>query len=230
MRVLILVIALLAFSLPAKAQLKITEEEKAVFAFFKLAEHVPNYKSWVMAMPSYNQAGPDMREDIYHLEETRLKWGFGTYDETDEFLKIRTEAELILNETDEQTILHFRFPGSAGEEYPYFPYPYAEAWIALVISDLGRFTSIPLSPEQTKNIKTMLDGATKTPVKMKMRVRPLEADIEKPLEMDGAYFWIMGGDIAYLEFISKDKEQTLFEYTAPWYLTSAESELLEMLQ
>lgn len=230
MRVLILLITLAAFSAPAMAQLKVSEEEKAVFAFFKLADHVPNYESWVNTMPSYLQADPDMKEDIYHLEKTRLKWGFGTYDETEDFLQIQTEAELFLTETGEQTTLHFRFPGSAGEEYHYFPYHYADAWIALVISDLARFASLPLTAEHTENIKKKLNGQTRTAVKMKMRVRPLEADINEPLQMDNAYFWIMSGDIAYLEFESKETQQKLFEYTAPWYLTQAEADLLNLLQ
>ena len=230
MQVFILLLTLAVFSAPAMAQLKVSEEEKAVFAFFKLADHIPDYKSWVNTMPSYTQAEPDMKEDIYHLEETRLKWGFGTYDETEDFLKIQTEAELILNQDGEKTMLHFRFPGSAGEEYPYFPYPYAEAWIALVISDLAHFASLPLSAEHAENIKKKLGGQTHTPVKMKMRVRPLEADINEPLQMDGSYFWIMSGDIAFLEFEGKETQQKLFEYTAPWYLTQAEADLLNLLQ
>lgn len=225
-----LFLAVFTLAFPVHAQLKVSEQEKAVFAFFKLAEHVPDYKSWAESMPDYKNASPELQPDIYNIEETRLKWGFGTYDPADEFLKIQTDAELILNETSDQTILHFRFPGSEGEEYPYFPYPYADAWIALVVSDLGHFTSLPLKPAEAQNIRKVLAGKTRTDVKMNMRVRPLEADIDEPLFLDGSYFWVMSGDIAYLDFVAVGAGETLFKYTAPWYLSDSEADLLELLK
>ena len=232
MRLLTLTVLACIISIPAWAQLRVSEEEKAVFAFFQLGERVPNYDEWIFSLEDYKTAPEDLQEDLYHMHDTRLKWGFGTYNHKEDFLKITTKSELFVTEKDSKYMLHFRFPGSEGEEYPYFPYQYREDWIALVVNDLGRFTSIPITQQQYEGLKPFLKDQQTIKTKMRMRVRPLNADFEKPLLIDDNYFWVMTGDIAYLGFETENTQtpQTLYNYTAPWYLTDTEAELLELLQ
>lgn len=225
-----LVLIILALAFPAGAQLRVSEEEKAVFAFFQLVKRTPNYKSWVKTLPSYKQASPETQQDIYDLEETRLKWGFGTFDHEEDFLKIRTQAELLMTTEDGQTTLHFRFPGSSGEEYPYFPYSYADAWIALVVNDLGHFANLPITAEQAAQLQRHMKGAKILPVDMDMRVRATSGDIDTPLLMDGTYFWVMAGDIAHLDFTPTGSDTPIFTYSAPWYMSDTEEDILNLLK
>lgn len=233
MRLLILLLAFILSTNAVHAALRVSEEEKAVFAFFQMGERVPHYQNWIFSIMEQETVPPELQQDLYHAHETRLKWGFGTYDHTRDFLKISTKAELFLSKKDEQARIHFRFPGSAGEEYPYFPYQYTDQWIALVVNDLGKFTTVPVTEEQEQWLQQQFGSHKILPVTMRMRIRPLSADLSEPLRIDQTDFWIMTGDIAYLVFEHKTlsgDENEIFSYTAPWYLTETETELLELLK
>lgn len=227
---------------PARAALQVSEEEKAVFSFFKLAESTPDYDGWISNSPRYRQAPESQRQAVHNEEETRLKWGFGTFKPETDFLKIETEIELRLVRQGENLFLNFSFPDRQEGEAPYFPYSYGSEWIALVVDDLEKFTRIPIAEEDRAYIKEKLGAGTVFKARLKMRVRPLSVDAKAPLSLAGKEkFWLLRGDIAYLAFenpeqqpanpgASGDERKTaIFSYTAPWYLSDTEADLLKLL-
>ena len=90
-----------------------------------------------------------------------------------------------------------------------------------------------LDEEQAQNMKNMFAGKDQLPVTMRLRVRPLTADFEEPLQITDTDFWIMTGDIAFLSFeteTEQNKDQEIYSYTASWYLSDTEEELLDLLR
>ena len=229
-------IAGLFSSLSAHAEYRpdITDREKAVFAFFKVTRGTPFFDSWIRTSDTYLSAPKSHQEEVYEAEAMRLKWGFGTYDEKTDFLKISTRVFLQLQTGADGASLNFKFPGSESEEIPIFPYPYGADWITLAIDDLYNFTSVPLGPKQYELVASQLEPGKIYKGSLKMRIRPLTGDAATPLLVDGVNNWLMMGDTAYIEFLytpsgAKDSV-VLWSYTAPWYLTDSEEVLLNLLE
>ncbi|MCC6597173.1 MAG: hypothetical protein IT559_00040 [Alphaproteobacteria bacterium] len=222
----------------ARAAMNISEQEKAVFSFFKLAKTDPDYSKWITQTARYKNAPDFLKESVYQEEETRLKWGFGTFDPNNDYLKIRTDILMELHGENEDFSLRFVFPGNQQGESPYFPYNYGAEWIALVVDDgLGNFMKIPLSQQEYTQIKERFPGTGSFPGQIRMRIRPLSVDAHKPLKLqEQEKLWLLRGDIAYLTLEvsppegTTQKPMSLYTYTAPWYLSSAESELLELME
>lgn len=239
----------LAFSFiflpPAHAGLQTSEEEKAVFSFFRLAGATPDYTTWINHSQRYLKAPDALKQSVYDEEETRLKWGFGTFDPGRDFLKIETDIELHVTNGAEGLGIAFSFPGKSKDEPVYFPYSYGQEWIALVVDDLEKFSKIPLMDEDSAYLTQKLGRGGNFKARLKMRIRPLSADTDAPLALtEKDKFWLLRGDIAYLAFekipkneieeqakktLEEERKTAIFSYTAPWYLSDTESELLNLL-
>ena len=211
-----------------------SESEKAVFSFFKLSHGEPNYESWINASPNVASiVDTKKKAELYEQESLRLKWGFGTFDVTRDFLKINTDVVLSLTRTKGKTLLNFMFPNAKSDEIPYFPYAYGSEWIALVVEDLGNYTHVPLTQGEEELARKYISEGQIYPIKLVVRARMKKADSAEPLMLDGMTQWIMSGEVGHIEFVYKDpktgEEITLWKLTAPWYLTDTEKMLMPLL-
>lgn len=216
---------------------KLTEQEKAVAAFFALNGEEPDFTVWTRASETYTGADQTIQQEIFEQERLRLKWGFGTYDVRSDFLKINTEVMSWLSSSDGKNppVLSFHFPHSHRDYVPYFPYSYGEEWIALIVKDLPTFSSIPLGKEEYDYVSQYIEpGDEPHEAQLIIRIRPLSADNSEPLSLDGFDQWLMMGDIAYLRFDVSDKKTgnnlKLWEYSSLWYLSDTQNELLSILE
>lgn len=218
----------------AAYEAKVSEYEKAVFAYFKLARTMPHFDAWIRSSENYKSLPAPQQEPFYEQEAMRLKWGFGTYDETAQFLRIGMAVEIMLVADPKAPSLRFRHLNSADENLPYFPYPYGGEWVALVVNDLEYFKNVPLGPKQLEAITGHIKPGHPYRADIRMRVRPLSADTEKPLVIDDVNYWLMMGDVAFFEFslpaAPGAKPVSLWSYTAPWYLSESEEELIHLLE
>lgn len=234
------VLALFQAAAPAaRADLEISEEEKAVFSFFRMSGGTPDYDTWIVNSPRYAGAPEPLKNAVREEEDVRLKWGFGTFEPQKDFLKIETEIVLRFTGGEEGTGVRIGFPGSRDGEAPYFPYDYGREWIALIIDDLENFIHIPLTGEEQARMLEKL-GEGREPgesftARLRLRIRPLSADAKTPLVLrKKEKFWLLRGDIAYLAIevppLKKGAAGTaVFSYTAPWYLSATEADLLKLL-
>lgn len=228
---LVLTVFTLCFALPALAQKKeISETDKAVFSFFKLSGGTPAYETWVMNSDIYLTSAEDakLQAEIFEIELLRLKYGFGTYDVDNEFIKIRTPVKLMLHDQLEGYTLSFMFPKAGQNNVPYFPFSYGKEWIALIVSDLAGFLNLPMSKKEadeafkTLALNKIYDG------EIVLHVRATKADSKAPLELDGIEQWLLMGDTGHFEL--KAGGRNVAAYTAPWYYTRSENDLLNLLQ
>lgn len=224
----------LAFIQTSQAQLSVSDQEKAVFAFMKLTNQEPNLKNWIVNSTKYQKANKFDRESLLETEETRLGWGFGTYDVTKDFIKVKSKIRLTTEvNADNKRVLNVSFAHNSNET-PYFPFPYGEEWIAFIINDLIDFKTITLKPEEVPKVKQYFYDAAPYEAEIEIRLRPLTADATAPLEVDGTEQWLMLGDVAYLkiEFYDKFKFENVlvWDYNAPWYLSESQKALLELFK
>ncbi len=224
-----------ALCVQAGPNVVVTEQERAVFSFFKLAKTTPDYKSWIESSDIYKKAeSKEKREEIFEQESLRLKWGFGTHEVEENLLKIRTNVLLQLQEGEQGKTLNFKFTNLGNKYIPYFPYAYGKELVSLIIDDLEKFVTVPLTDEEFKAVNAYLKTGTVYNGNLRMRIRPLHVDHNKPINMDGLNQWLMLGDTAYLEFSYNDpqseEQQRIWEYAAPWYLSTSESTLLQLLE
>ena len=226
---------LICLASPVRAEFSpdISMHEKAVFAYFKTTRGQPFFDQWIKSSEPYRTSAALAQDEIYEHELLRLKWGFGVYDETADFLAVNTQVYLQLSNGAEGPLLNFKFLNSADQEIPFFPYQYGDEWIALIVNDLHLFTSVPLDAEQHQKIASLLEAGKIYEGMIRIRARPVTADAEMPLEMPDGKYWLLMGDTAYIEFLYAKPGATepvkLWHYTAPWYLSENEEILLDLL-
>ena len=221
----ILSILLLCFAGMAFAQGgEVTENDKAVFAFFTLNGHTPAYEQWIENSPKYlAETTYDGKREVLEAELLRLKWGFGTYNVERDFIKIRTPVKLLIQGNH----LAFSFHEASGRNVPYFPFPYGKEWIAMIINDIDPLFELELTPAEkarTANLpkNVVFDG------EIVLHLRPIKADNDATHKLDGTDHWLMMSDTGRLELLSEGT--ALATYTAPWFLESAEKGSLPSLK
>ncbi len=216
---LILSAFLLVFAAAALAGTEETSEnEKVVFAFFKLNKHVPAYEEWIKNSHVYKSAPPDeaTRIELFEKEMLRLKWNYGTYEPAVDFIKIRTQVRVLLA----GNTIAFIFPGAARGEVPYFPFPYAKEWIALVVNDLDPLLELELTPAEKVIAEKIIPGNTVVDGELVLEIRPVKAENEAPLRLSDIDHWMLIGETGNFQLSSGGT--ILATYTAPWYLESLE--------
>lgn len=203
---------------------EISENDKAVFAFFTLNGHTPAYQDWIENSPKYlAQTTYEGKREVLEAELLRLKWGFGTYNAGRDFIKIRTPVKLLI----QGNYLAFSFHEASGRNVPYFPFQYGKEWIAMIVNDLEPLFELELTPEEKARTATLpknrvFDG------EIVLRLRPVTADNDAPLKLDGTDHWLLMSDTGRLELLSEGA--VLATYTAPWFLEKAEKGVLPSLQ
>jgi len=231
----LIIIGLFAFIQTAFAELEVTEEERAVFAYFKLTDQKPDYEQWIKNSTKYQEARGVLQDDILSTETERLSWGFETFDLAKGFITITRPIRLttVVNE-DGKRVVNTRFVDERHNETPYFPISYGNESIAFIIEGLEQYRTITLKPEEVAKIKEYFFDASPYEAVMELRIRPLSADAQEKLFVDYKDQWLMLGDIAYLQIKFYDEYKleniTVWDYNAPWYLEVSQKALLEMFK
>lgn len=210
-----------------------TDTEKAVFAYFGLARGTPDYEAWIEASPAYRNAPEAKKPTMLRQEALRLGKGFGTIETSAITLKIKTDIVVQLASGPSGAQLSFKFLNSANEEIPYFPYPYGGDWIALILNDLGNFTTVQLTKAEEDAARKYLKEGEIYPARMLLQARPVSAD-PAPVYVGGDRQWLMLGKIGRIAFLlptaSGEDEITLWSYMAPDFLTETEKMLFPLLE
>lgn len=220
---LFLLLSLAPLGLHAQMQDHITGDEKAVFAYLKLSkQNEPDFEPWIKHSPLYKKTARTFQNDILDAEKERLTAGFEAYktaEKDEKLLKVKRDVTLFTNKgKDGKPRLNFQFPDGQDLEIPYFPYPYGEDSIALIVDDLKKFASVKLGAQQHKTVKEyFFDEAPYTGV-LEMKIRPVSADSSAAMEIDGQNRWLMLGEIESLTFRYYDRYKqinaVLWEYKA----------------
>ncbi|MBX2833983.1 MAG: hypothetical protein KTR28_03330 [Micavibrio sp.] len=198
------------------------KEEKPVYAFFRLIERFPDFNYWASNLTGYKSGDPDKEKwKEFDKVRRRLKWGFGTYNEKEEFISLETPVNLSF-EPDTMTG-GYRIVHTLTDIPPFditlFTYPYGEQVVAVYPKDLEKYKSLPIAPEKQIEFQKMLKGSAHLKGTLQLTIRPLKADAGAPINIADINHWILTGDVAYFayEIENEGQPETIMDYTAPWY-------------
>ena len=217
------------------SEIKIKEEEKAVYAFFQLIDAKPKYDFWVKNRLEYEEASRYERKKMLEDETARLKWGFENYNAEEDLITIKANIRVTTGrKEDGSRYIYTRFVDDRHNRFPYFPYFYGTEAIAFIIQDLEKFSAVKLKPEEIPKVKQYFFSSAPYEAVMEMRIRPVSADSQGKLEVDGQLQWLMLGEIAYLKINYYDDyklgDVAVWDYNAPWYLEESQKALLNMFK
>ncbi len=227
---LYLIITLLVFiqAIPAHANIysnnKITQKEKAVFAFFKALGSSPDYDYWIKSNPSYRSL-PDKSKERYLLsEKLRLGGGYGSFDRNIDLLELRinVSAKYIPAKNGEKARVLFEFFDSSDNYIPTFNYPYANDSLSLVVNSLASFSDMALNEKQNQAVLKKIPYEDEDfDATLTLHVRVSRANYRKPISEKPVKQWLMIGEIAYLKCdvnsYKEGNQYMLWDYVAPWY-------------
>ncbi len=205
--------------------LKISQKEKAVLGFFRLAGVAPDYETWIKAGNGYQEIENDKEKQKFLIAESlRLGQNYSLYNPAKELLEFNTEviASYSAPRDGKSAFFHFKFPDQTEDFIPVFEFPYGDNSIALVLNRFAEFSTLPLTLEQFEKIsKAMPYEDEEYSAKLSLEVRLTQADMEKPIIRQGRYQWMMLGEIAHIRCQIIDpttlRLSKLWDYVAPWY-------------
>ncbi len=210
-----------------------SDSDKAVFAFYHYAKGEPDFEKWVKNSPPYLSAPLETKEEIFEQEMLRLKWGYGTLDLEHEDLNIKTDIMFQVRRVNDAEFLSFKFVNSGKEDVPYFSYPYGQEWIAVVVNDLGNFTTVPLTADEAAHVHEFVPDDQVHAGTVNIRIRPVSVDREAPLKLDDTEQWLMLGKVSGIEFFALGpggQQISLWKYVEKTLLTETEKALMPLLQ
>lgn len=237
-----LIVALTFCSSPSLAQSEpytYTPDERIGFAFYYLTSRVePPYEDWILARPDYQKSRGNVRAHIMESERRRLRDGFAIYDPAIDLIPVRTKVDLTfmnnpkfvengLNDPDASVkIMKITFPHIREGEL-YFPFFIGKMWIAFVPtgSDIGM--TYTLSRAMYEKIEKEI-GVTpdwdKKGVQAEIVLRPVKADGESPITIEGQSTWLMTGEIASLSLLNNSGDR-VWDHISDWFIQKDEKEL-----
>lgn len=207
---------------------KVTGEEKAVFAYFKLGKKSPDYEKWIQSSSGYKNTSEGKKIQYLLQESLRLDAGFGNYNLSEDPLIISLDVMVKITspDKDNKSFLYTEFSGidMSNDQIPSFNFPYADESVVLVVFEITRLGEMPLTPKQVENMTKQTDEKDSYfPAKLDLHIIPSEADHQTPVISDtGKIMWLMSGKIAYMRCSFDDMlhnvlDRQLWDYVAPWY-------------
>lgn len=219
----------------ALAQKKtISWNEQGVLAYYKITGRKNDFEQKIKATDTFEQMPNEAAQQYLSEELLRLQWGLGTFNPEKDFLTIKTTILTSIIENEGKFYLASNFPGRSALDPPYFPYNMFDIWVALMLRDIDKYMLIEISQEQKDRIAGYLPSdKDQHEVALNITYRVSSGDPE-PIIIDGVEQHMMLGDIAKLEIIlpvfHQSQDQVLWGYTADWYLSSDEQDLLKILE
>jgi len=204
--------------------IRISGSEKAVIAFFHMAEKAPDYENWIKSSAFYKATADEIKEEVLIQEWLRLDRGYGHYEINKDILEISALviAQYSAPQEDKPARFTFSFPNRKEGITPIFSYPYGKEWVSMIIRNLNTFTNISLTEAQYERIRKVLpEDEPFHEVELIVHTRPTEADHKTPTKIYGEKSWIMVSDIAFIQCSAishlTGKTIPLWNYIAPWY-------------
>ena len=219
-----------------------TTTEKVAFAYYKLAGmQYPNFEKFIKSGENYRNTLASQKNNFLKDEKIRLEQGFINYYPEYGMIDIQSDIvakgynakELEQAEIDEKFFISLSMTDDS--EDMYFPYYIGDRWIAFIPHNAGSLQQLPLTKEQYEFWDKALKfkGKPKRPVTIRIKIQPVSVDNSAPLTLNDNEMWLMMGEIASMDIwkdYGKPTQMLLYEYTAPWYVSKDQQELMLLYQ
>ncbi|WP_435640742.1 hypothetical protein [Micavibrio aeruginosavorus] len=213
-----------------------TESEKAAFAFYRLTDTLPDFRTWITPTQAYKDAKPSLRNDVVQQGTLRLQQGFLNFYVERTPLTIKSPATLQLFDATEA---EGKTPASerkmvltlpAMGDPLYFPFNVGDLWLGVIVTGVKPTMSFPLDQAKYDRIKSLLrirTSADKRLVRAEIVAFVKEADGKAPMEISGVPIFPMVASPVVLALWKEDEEDILlWEDVSPGYVTSRERDLM----
>ncbi len=210
---------------------KITEKDKAIFAFYNVRRKKPDYDFWLKTSSKYKNMPEKNKERFLVDEMLRLGQGFSYFDNNEETINI--DAPIVVRyappkegteeEKAEQSKLSFQFAGANSSDIPSFEFPLGRDTVAIIANKLNFFSDLKLSEKQDTFIRSKIAEDKDTFIaKLELSLRPTQINNSRTeRKKEGGTLWIMMSEIAYIKCVIKSKDsgqdEILWDYVAPWH-------------
>lgn len=237
---------------PAHAVLdknRYTDTELVGYAFSKLGKVPPDYQAWINNMAVYRKSTPLQRQEMDTQVRQRLEEGYYSYSPDDDLIHIVADVKVTWNAADfaagaapadegtpeDNKTFKITFGVEMGKDKtaPYFPFLVGKLWIALVPKDIGAFLNLSLPSAQAmsfiKKIGTVPRAGGASAI-IDMKLRPISANANEPLQIDDTVFWLMLTDIANLSIFNSGRDALAWSYDAPWFESGDKKAMIDLKQ
>ena len=237
----ILAFGLLAITAPssyAQSRSKAFSPEEVAIAYYKSGDVVPNFEKWIKDRDPYKHTAWAKRVKVYEEELARLALAYQQYDPKNDFIIVRTTANLepkkVLRETNEDLqegeeqydyFLNAKF--TSAPDALYFPYDFLKERIILMPYQLTDVMNSPITKQTYDRLFEKRSQRKK--LTTIFRLKPDEADFSQPYMIDGLEQWVFKTRIATVEFWSTSGS-LVYERSADWYLSPNTVNLRELYE
>ncbi len=224
-------------AMPARAidyfDTKITDNEKVVFAYFRLGNIVPKYDEWIKDGYIYRGTPENFRDDIFLQEQLRLGRGYSEFDPKVNVLRVKAPIFVKFSTSDVGAhYVSFVFSHDDESYIPTFNFPYIDDQkIFMVIRQVENFSHLPVPSGQYDIIKNKVRASEDQwfQAVLDIKVRATRVETKSPKYKDGVMGWPMYGEIAHIRCMLPpryDGEVILWDWVAPWYEQTYKEEIM----
>lgn len=228
-------LGVLFFPLDSMAKKKKTTDpmtERVAFAFYKLGGVMPDFKAWVESRPEFEDVRISDRDVYTRNEILSLKQRFASYNLDNELISVKIIADLGVEEI--QTYGSFdpnaprRFHLSANpnsKEILYFPYDVNGQYIAVIANKIETLLTKEVDEALFESIRRDIEfdeNRKSGRIVLNFLLRPVSADMNQPMLLDGKNQWLMMAEIAMFSAETLSNGTMIWEYRAPWFFFKTE--------
>ena len=233
-----IILILFSFSAQAQQDQKASTAEDVAIAFYKLGGITPKFTNWITEIDPYIHTPVARRPMVMEQERERLNKAYQNFRASEDFLIVLTKANLIPTahqerikdkEGKQEIIKHYNLEIDFGQNVDlfYIPYEFAGQNFMVVPDKIQSLTHHTLHEFDYNRIRT--NTTQKKAVPLILRLKPYDADIEKPYNVDGLDQWALKAEIVSMETWDR-KGSLIWEYSAPWYVSPNSKKIKKLYQ
>lgn len=228
-----------SFSSEALTGERYSELEKIGFAFHGLAKFDPDFELWIKDNDQYKDAFPIEKIEMMQEEKVRLRNGYINYYPDSDLISLKVDAMARSSNyfVDSQEKGKVTIVDVSLTEFPenYFPFKIGDIWVAVVIKDFDKLTSITFTKDEYSKFAEKVgfkqrEHKTLQEVRLDLKLRPISVDMSSPVQLNGVEMWLMMVDVAEMVMWKSyfRDDDMLFAYQAPWYMASEQKDLFHL--
>lgn len=224
---LLFILMLTVGSNAAHAQLDVSSAEDVAFVFFKTAGSPPDFDKWAKETKEYKVAAPAFAANVANKEKQRLMRRWQDIEQRAPSLETRMDVPVVLHhEISQEGAEHFWMSIKLPEnDIFYFPYSFHEYSFAVMPEGLEKVKLQPLQKAQYELMLSAFDNQLQGNAALYVLMYPVKAYMDQPYEIHGKEQWALITRVAALSLKATRTQASLWDYSAPWYLSPKEREV-----
>lgn len=206
--------------------------EDVAIAFFKAGDTNPDFDLWAKNSMEYKVASPARAAEVLQVEKQRLLKKWRAYNPEENVLEVKGNVNVELKafttkEGEEQYWMHMGFKEG---EISYFPYKYQKYLFAVIPQQIESLMIQQLQKEQYMLIRKDFGEKDFGIATLTLQLKPVKSYTQQPYVIDDKEQWALLCDIATMALAAQGTGQSMWNYSADWYVSPVRQELQDLYQ